>query len=151
VPDQPTAGSADLLPVRAQRRRGDVLVVMDRDVNVVEHVGEFAGRGLGPREMRVEDRRYGCARTSWILRYRRPMPAVGIAVRIRLAITRERRVWILPVEAQSVFEKGQSGFEQSMLGRRAQRRREDSILSIMAGIMPAPSRTGQGVIATALM
>ncbi|MEV0217718.1 hypothetical protein [Micromonospora sp. NPDC050695] len=71
-----------------------------------------------------------------------PPAAVEFVVRIRLAITRQGRVRILLMQAQGVFEQGGLGSERSRLGRHAHQRTEGSILSIMAGMMPA--RTDHG-------
>ncbi|MCA2224733.1 hypothetical protein [Nonomuraea aurantiaca] len=53
---EPSPGLLNLLFVRPQPCGGDVFVVMDRDVNVVEGIGELAGWCIGPGEVRVQDR-----------------------------------------------------------------------------------------------
>jgi hypothetical protein len=72
-----------------------------------------------------------------------PPTVVEVVVRIRLAVTRKRRVRILLMQAQSVFEQGDLGSERSRLGRHAHRRTENSTLSIMPGMMPARTRQGK--------
>jgi hypothetical protein len=65
-----------------------------------------------------------------------------VSVRIRLTVARQNTVRMLLVETQSVLEQSNLGSEQSRLGRHAHRRTEDSILSIMAAMIP-PSRALQ--------
>ncbi|WP_176738447.1 hypothetical protein [Micromonospora pallida] len=55
VPHQPPPGLPHPLPVRTQRRCSDVLVVMDRDVDIMERANEFARRRIGLAEVHVED------------------------------------------------------------------------------------------------
>ncbi|WP_198543157.1 hypothetical protein [Pseudofrankia sp. BMG5.36] len=55
MPYQPPAGPPHPLPIRAQRRRGDVLVVVNRDGHVVERVGKFAWYCARLAEVRLED------------------------------------------------------------------------------------------------
>ncbi|GLW35208.1 hypothetical protein Areg01_81440 [Actinoplanes regularis] len=59
-----------------------------------------------------------------------------LIVRIRLTVARQSTVGMLLMETQSVFEQCDLGSEQSRLGRHAHRRTEDSILSIMAAMIP---------------
>ena len=59
-----------------------------------------------------------------------------VLVRIRLTVATQNTVGMLLVETQSVFEQSDPGSEQSRLGRHAHRRTEDSILLIMAAMMP---------------
>ncbi|GIJ24527.1 hypothetical protein Vlu01_51510 [Micromonospora lutea] len=67
-------------------------------------------------------------------------------VRIRLTVARQDTIGMLLVETQRVFVQSDSGSEQSRLGRHAHRRTEDSILSIMAAMMPphTPLSKGRG-------
>ena len=53
---EPSPGLPHPLFVRPQRCGGDVLVVMDRDVDVLEGIGELAGRCIGSGEVRIQDR-----------------------------------------------------------------------------------------------
>lgn len=55
VPHQPPTGLPHALPIRAQRRGGDVVVALDRDVDLAEGVDEFTRRRAGPAEVFVED------------------------------------------------------------------------------------------------
>ncbi|BCL12557.1 hypothetical protein GCM10017556_02960 [Micromonospora sagamiensis] len=89
MPDQPPAGLPHPLPVRAQRRCGDVLVVMDRDVGVVERVHEFGRRRVGLAEVRVEDGgNVGTLEPLVLPGLPSLPPAMEFVVRIRLTITR---------------------------------------------------------------
>ncbi|MFI1195342.1 hypothetical protein ACH4T9_19075 [Micromonospora sp. NPDC020750] len=94
--------------------------------------------------MHVEDGGNFDAAEALIFPGLRALPPVAVAfvVRIGLAITRQGRVRILLMQAQGVFEQGGLGSERSRLGRHVHRRTDDSILSIMAGMMPV--RTDQG-------
>ncbi|MEV4141690.1 hypothetical protein AB0J72_57245 [Dactylosporangium sp. NPDC049742] len=100
-------------------------------MDVVKRAGELARRCTGPGEVPVEDGGGIDAVESPILvgLGSRPVP-VGSVVRIRCAVTGQDTIRMLPVQTQRVGE------ERSGLGRLAHRRTEDSILAIMATIMP---------------
>ncbi|GIJ10459.1 hypothetical protein Van01_36730 [Micromonospora andamanensis] len=59
-----------------------------------------------------------------------------LIVRIRLTVARQSPIGMSLMETQSVVEQSDPGSEQSRLGRHAHRRTEDSILSIMAVMIP---------------
>ncbi|MFG1653235.1 hypothetical protein ACGFIE_25230 [Micromonospora sp. NPDC049275] len=65
---------------------------------------------------------------------------VTVMVRIRFTVARQSTVGMLLMETQSVLEQGDLGSEQSRLGHHAHRRTDDSILAIMAAMIP-PSHT----------
>jgi hypothetical protein len=68
---------------------------------------------------------------------------VAFVVRMRLAVTRQGTVRNVLMQTQGVFEQGRLGSEQPRLGRHAHRRTEDSILSIMIGMVPARAYQGK--------
>ncbi|GIF42360.1 hypothetical protein Axi01nite_66710 [Actinoplanes xinjiangensis] len=55
MPHQPPAGLPHALPVRAQRRGNDVVVAMDRDVDIVEGVDKSTRLRVMLAEVPVED------------------------------------------------------------------------------------------------
>jgi hypothetical protein len=55
VPHQPPTGLPHALPIRAQRRGSNVVVGLDRDVDVAKGINEFTRRRAGPAEVFVED------------------------------------------------------------------------------------------------
>ncbi|GLW35209.1 hypothetical protein Areg01_81450 [Actinoplanes regularis] len=55
VPHQPSPGLPHLLPIGAQRRDNDVVVAMDRDVDIAEGVDKFTRLRVRLAEMSVED------------------------------------------------------------------------------------------------
>ncbi|GGP13771.1 hypothetical protein LDL08_21020 [Nonomuraea glycinis] len=133
------------MPVRSERRGSDVLVVMDGDVDIMERIGERAWRGLRLGEVCVQDAGDVRASESLIFRWVWPSPlTVESIVGVRLSITWQRGVWILLMQVHRVVEQADLGSERSRLGRRAHRRREDSILSIMFAMMPARFGGRQG-------
>lgn len=86
---EPSPGPLNTLCVRPQRCCGDVLVVMDRDVNVVEGINEFAGRCIGSGEVRVQDRGDIHADQPLIFWHFSPgSSAVLLLIGVRLAVTR---------------------------------------------------------------
>jgi hypothetical protein len=114
-----------------------VLVAVDRDVDVTERVDKFAWWCVRPTEVGVQDGRDIGPATPWIFRGSRVLPpAVEFVVRIRLTTTRQRRVWILLMQAQRMFEETALESERSRLDGHAHRRPEDSILAITVGMMP---------------
>lgn len=111
---------------------------MNRDVSLAERVGEFTRWRISLAKVHVEDGGNVDAAEALIFPGLRSLPpeAVELVVRIRLTITCQGQVRILLMQAQGVFEQCGLGSERSRLGRHAHRRMEDSILSIMAGMMP---------------
>ncbi len=55
VPHQPPAGVPHALPIRAQRRGNDVVIALDRDVDLAKGVDELTRRRIRPAEVFVED------------------------------------------------------------------------------------------------
>ncbi|MFD0427397.1 hypothetical protein ACFQ60_02235 [Streptomyces zhihengii] len=55
VSDQPAARLANAVSARPLSRGSDVPVLVNRDVDVVEGIGQFAGQGRNLGEMRVQD------------------------------------------------------------------------------------------------
>ncbi|GIE76553.1 hypothetical protein Aph02nite_25030 [Actinoplanes philippinensis] len=107
-----------------------MVVALVRDVDVAEDVHEFAGLRAGPAEVPVEeDSHVGSVEAPG----GRPGAVTGL-VRIRLAAVRQRTVGMAPVKAQRMDEQGARG---------AHRRVADSILSIMAAIVPSRARFGK--------
>jgi hypothetical protein len=85
---EPSPGLLNKLFVRPQPCGGDVLVVMDRDVNVMEGIGELAGWCIGPGEVRIQDRGDFHADQPLIFWHISPRsPAVLLLVGVRLAVT----------------------------------------------------------------
>ncbi|GIH19349.1 hypothetical protein Raf01_75210 [Rugosimonospora africana] len=140
MPYQPPAGLPHSLPVGPQCRGGDVLVAVDRYVDVVERVGEFAWWRIGLGEVPVEDGGdVGALESPIFWRLGSRPPTVEFVIGIRLAVARQNAVRTLLMKAKSVCEQSVLGSEQSGLGRHAHRRTEDSILTIMAAMMPPQS------------
>jgi hypothetical protein len=55
VPHQPSSGLPHSLPIRAQRRSNDVVVAMNRDVDIAERVDKFTRPRVRVTEVPVED------------------------------------------------------------------------------------------------
>jgi hypothetical protein len=55
VPHQPPTGLPHALPIRSQRRGNNVLVALDRDVNIVEGVDKVTWLRVRLLEVPVED------------------------------------------------------------------------------------------------
>jgi hypothetical protein len=110
-------------------------------VDAVERVGKFAWRRIGLGEVPVEDGGdIGAIESPIFLRMGSRPPTVQLVVWIRLAVTRQNAVRILLMETNGVCEQSDLGSERSGLGRHAHRRTEDSILAIMAAMMPPQTR-----------
>ncbi|WP_344619165.1 hypothetical protein [Dactylosporangium salmoneum] len=106
-------------------------------MDAVERVGKFAWRRVGLGEVPVEDGGdIGAVESPILLGLGSRPPTVEFVVWIRLAVTRQDAVRILLMETKSVCEQRGLGSERSGLGRHAHRRTEDSILAIMAAMMP---------------
>ena len=106
---------------------------MDRDVDIAESLDELDRLSAGPAEMPVEnDSDIGSVEAPILATAR----AVTLLVRVRLAVGGQSAVGMVLVEAQSVLEERGLGSGQAGLGRHAHRRTEDSILTIMAAMIP---------------
>jgi hypothetical protein len=55
VADQPSAGLLDSFAIGAQRRSGDVLVVVDGNIHFVEGPDQFVRHGVGASEELVQN------------------------------------------------------------------------------------------------
>lgn len=94
VSDQPAARLANAFSARPLSRGGDVLVLVNGDVDVMEGIGQFAGQGRGPREVRVQDEGNVLAGRVPVLRCLRASPTtVQLVVGIRFPLARKRLPW----------------------------------------------------------
>jgi hypothetical protein len=119
-------------------------IVGTRNVDAVERVGKFAWWRPGLGEVPVEDGGdVGAIESPIFLGLGSRPPTVKFVVWIRLAVTRQDAVGILLMETKGVCEQSGLRSERSGLGRHAHRRTEDSILSIMTGMMPFQTSPGQ--------
>jgi hypothetical protein len=146
VSHQPPAGLPYSLPIRAQRRGNDVVVAMDRDVDIAEGVDKLNRLRARLTEMPVEDDSdIGSVEPAVPRTPGRPLRTVPVTfiVWIRLTVARQSTVGMLLMQTQSVFEQGDLGSEQSRLGRHAHRRTGDSFLSIMTAIVPSRAHVGK--------
>ncbi|WP_406840825.1 hypothetical protein ACICHK_39825 [Streptomyces sp. AHU1] len=89
--DELAARSANAFPVRPLGCGGDVLVGVNRDVDVVESVGQFAGTGGGTREVRVQDECHVLAGQVPVLRFTRAFSmTVRVIAGVRLPVAMKR-------------------------------------------------------------
>jgi hypothetical protein len=108
-----------------------VVVAVDRDVDVAERVDKVAWWCVRPTEVGVQDGRdIGPVTPGTLWGLRTLASTVEFVVGIRLTIVRQRRVWMLLMQPQRMFEQAGLGSERSRLGGHAHWRPEDSILSI---------------------
>lgn len=114
-----------------------MLVVVDRDVDVVERVDERVRWCAGRAEVRIQDGSDFGTDQPLIFLNTGAAPAVELVIRVRLAVAWQRRMRSFPMQPQGVFEQADPGSERHRLGRHAHRRTEDSILSITRQIIPA--------------
>lgn len=106
VPDQPPARFVYAISVRPLSHGGDVFVVVNRNVDVVEGVDQCAGKSTDTSQMRFQDERGVLAGKASILRRLRPMPAaVGRIVGIRFPVSRQWLIRGQSVQLQRVLEQ----------------------------------------------
>ncbi|MGC1214336.1 MAG: hypothetical protein WA890_24140 [Micromonospora sp.] len=110
-------------------------------MDAVERVGKFAWWRIGFGEVPVEDGGdIGAIESPIFLGLGSRPRTVELVIWIRLAVTQQNAVRILLMETKGVCEQSRLGSERSGLGRHAHRRTEDSILAIMAAMMPPQTR-----------
>ncbi|GAA2117006.1 hypothetical protein GCM10009802_17790 [Streptomyces synnematoformans] len=94
VPDKPPARLENTVSVSPPGRRRDVLVFVNRDVEVVESVGEVAGAGRRPGQVSVQDGRHVPPDSAPVFRAPGARPStVRPIFWIRFSVARKRLVW----------------------------------------------------------
>ncbi len=105
LPDEPTPRPADAFRVRPHGRRGEVFVRVHRDVDVVERVGQLAGRCGGPCEVRVQDECRVLADQGPVVRRHQAPSAMRRFIGERLPVPWERLLRGQPVQPERVVEQ----------------------------------------------
>ncbi|MFE1288178.1 hypothetical protein [Streptomyces sp. NPDC058751] len=106
MPDEPAARPANAFSVSPLGRGGDVLVGVNRDVDVVEGVGQFAGTGGGTREVHVQDERRVLAGRTPVPGCLRAFPmTVRPVVGVRLPVAVKRLFGSRPMQPERVVEQ----------------------------------------------
>jgi hypothetical protein len=136
VPDQPAPGVLNLFRVASQRGCGDVLVVVNRNVDIMKCTCQFCWLRPGSREVDIQDG--GCFNAVATAIFRGPAPPVLLVVGIRLSVTRQRNLRVQTMQPQRVVIEAYRTSGRFKPGLLAHRRARDSILSVMRPIMPAP-------------
>jgi hypothetical protein len=136
VADQPPSGVLNALGVGAHCRSCDVLVVVNRDVHLVEGFDQVTGRSGGIREVGVQHCRCVHAIAPQIARDAGAATVMSSGVRVRLALAGQWPVRNGVVKPHRMVEQTGPGSGHPGLGCRAHRQPRDSILLITIRILP---------------